>query len=49
MQYLQCLSIYVGVMLVHSKYYCLDLYPRLEVWSYEDLAYAAFGRIGRVS
>ena len=43
------MSLYVGSMLLSSKRYCTEVYPRMEVWSYEDLAYASFGVLGRVS
>ena len=43
------MSIYVGKMLLNSQRYASEVYPKLEVWSYEDLAYASFGVIGRVS
>lgn len=43
------MSIYVGSMLLASKRYCSEVYPKMEVWSYEDLAYASFGVLGRVS
>ena len=43
------MSVYVGSMLISSKRYCTEVYPDMDVWSYEDLAYASFGLIGRVS
>ena len=36
-------------MLLAGKRYCTELYPNMEVSSYEDLAEASFGIIGRVS
>ena len=44
----QLMSLYVGSMLLSSKRYCTEVYPGMEVWSYEDLAYASFGVLGRV-
>ena len=46
---LQLISVYVGSMLLSGKHYCAEVYPEMDVWSYEDLAYASFGLIGRVS
>ena len=43
------MSVYVGGMLLSSKRYCSEVFPKMEVWSYEDLAYASFGVLGRVS
>lgn len=45
---LQLMAVYVGIMLVHTKEYCTEVYPTLEVWSYGDLGYAAFGVAGKV-
>ena len=41
-------AIISGVYLFSSKHYCSEVFPDMEVWSYEDLAEAAFGVLGRV-
>ena len=41
-------SVIVGFLLISAKRYSVDLYPRMDVWGYEDLAFAAFGPIGKV-
>ena len=41
-------AIISGVYLFSSKRYCSEVFPDMEVWSYEDLAEAAFGVLGRV-
>ena len=42
------ISVHVGNMLFSGKRYCAEVYPGMEVWSYEDLAQATFGAIGKV-
>ena len=42
------ISIVVGFMLFAGKRYCAELFPKMEVWGYEDLAQAAFGAVGKV-
>ena len=41
-------AIISGVYLFSSKRYCSEVFPDMEVWSYEDVAEAAFGVLGRV-
>ena len=43
------IAVLVGFMLFSAKRYCADIYPKKEVWGYEDLADAAFGAVGKVS
>ncbi len=43
------ISVIVGFMLFSGKRYCSELFPKMEVWGYEDLAQAAFGAVGKVS
>lgn len=41
-------SIIVGFLLFSAKRYCQELYPKMPVWGYEDLALASFGAVGKV-
>ena len=41
-------SILVGFMLFSAKRYCEELTPTAQVWGYEDIAFIAFGPIGKV-
>ena len=35
-------SVIVGFLLISAKRYSGDLYPRMAVWGYEDLAFAKY-------
>ena len=41
-------SIVVGFLLFSAKRYCQELYPKMPVWGYEDLALLSFGAVGKV-
>ena len=41
-------SIIVGFLLFSAKRYCEELYPKMPVWGYEDLALLSFGAVGKV-
>lgn len=43
------ISVIVGFMLLGGKRYCAEIFPKMEVWGYEDLAQASFGAVGKVS
>ena len=38
----------VGFLLFSAKHYSRELYPEMAIWGYEDLAFAAFGPVGKV-
>ena len=41
-------SVIVGFLLFSAKHYSRELYPEMAIWGYEDLAFAAFGPVGKV-